>query len=375
MRNRLLIGSLLCCWLLTPAGIVAQTNSIPEPVYMEPAPRGMTRFFFDDRYYLTDKHCEFKQVERLARYLIAEQVSDGDFTDFGPDGKPVLEGTYRNGRKNGTFKAYHPTGKLKWTARFEEDLPTDVWNYYYPDGRPLMEVAFENNRPSLRNMWDQRGRLQVKDGKGRYSFTVPSDTFNEYGYDAVTFSGRIREGVPHGNWHIEYLFADGKKEQAGYEWYSDGFLTQGYDYYTGRHYKEPRFSLLLPEHFTRAEELTGKTCTIDDYLGYTEFLGKRLENAFILYNATALLPQEIEFRVHIDKTGEPEKVEPVHTLPEPKAAAILLRAIESVEYWLPSYADGEYIADILTVTANIFPSLTTGLLEFYSVQITREKGR
>lgn len=374
MRKGLLPG-LAVCWLLNPATAVAQADSTPEPVYMEPASRGMTRFFFDDQYYLTDKHCTFKQIERLAWYKVAEQAFEGDFTDFGSNGKPVLEGTYTNGRKNGTFKAYHSTGKLKWTARFEEDMPRDVWKYYYPDGRPLMEVNFENNRPSLLNMWDQRGRQRVKDGKGRYSFTIPSGTFNEYGHEAVTFSGRIQEGVPHGYWLIEYHFADGKKEPAAYEQYEHGVMTRGFDNYTGRFYREPRFSLLLPEHFTRAEELTGKACTIDDYLGYTEFLRKRLEDAFILYDATALLPQEIEFRVHVNRTGEPQKVETVQTLPEPKAASVLLTAIESVEYWLPSYADDEYIADMLTVTAHIFPSLTTGHLEFYSVRITRENGR
>src|SRR5690606_11337977 len=108
---------------------------------------------------------------------------------------------------------------------------------------------------------------------------------------------------------------------------------------------------------------------------YTEFLRKRLEDAFILYDATGLLPQEIEFRIHVDRAGEPQKAEAVHTLPEPKAASVLLTAIESVEYWIPSYANGEYIADTLTVTANICPSLTTGHPEFYSVQMTREKGR
>src|SRR5690606_41048879 len=122
-------------------------------------------------------------------------------------------GGYTNGRKNGIFNAYHPTGKLKWTVLFEDDIPRGVWMYYYPDGRPLMEINLENNKPSLRNMWDQRRRKQVEDGRGRYSFTTRSNTFSEYGYEAVTFSGRIREGVPHGHWHIDYHFSDGKKEQ------------------------------------------------------------------------------------------------------------------------------------------------------------------
>ncbi|SEM28687.1 hypothetical protein SAMN05216436_103104 [bacterium A37T11] len=377
-----MIVTTLFSYILTAANLLpiqqaADTlvDSLPAPIYFEPADSGKTRFYYDEQYYLADKNCQYAQIERLSNFNALDRVFEGHFEDYGPNGNLILEGNYAHGIKSGPFKAYHNNGKTKWEGAFENNQPTGLWRYYYPDGRPFQEISFENNKAALVSYWNNRGNKEVTEGNGKYQFAVKAIDFNEYGYTFIQSRGRIKDGVPNGFWNIDYLFPGGKKEDAGYEQFKNGIMLDGFDNYTGEEYDDKvRTSYIPPESFSRAEELTSKNCNVDDHEGFNEYLRKRLEVSFSGYDATSLDPQHVIVKIKVSKSGLPLEIIADSTFANKIADHILLQAFRTIPYWIPSYSSGEYITDMFTISADAFPSLNSGLLEFYNVRIKREKG-
>lgn len=373
MKLPLLIGLLL----IAPSLVLADglDTMIHKSVYYEKVSDEITRFFYDDHYYLVDKHCPFKTIERVGQYDFQQQLFIGEFTDFDNRGRAILKGSYRAGRKDGDFKAYHPNGQLKWEVSFIQDSPSGLWKFYYPDGKPLLEVTYDNGERRILNFWNQLGKQRVTDGNGRYEFEVASDGYNEFGYVRYNRKGKILEGRPHGSWAIDYIFANGKKQNAGFEFYQHGKFVQGYDVYTDEEFFDaPRYHLTPLIFFFRAETMIAKGCTIDEHEGFTGYLAEHLENWFEGEVGEIPDPLTIEFMISVKKNGEPGRIEIGNTFDIKRYADLLLEGLNGVTFWFPSYANGEYIDDTLTVTAEVFPDAVERKLRFFDVTIRREKG-
>ena len=337
--------------------------------------RSQTRFFYDDHYFLADKDCPFKTIERVARYDFRQRMFVGAFIDFNNEGRVVLRGSYRNGKKEGKFTAYHPNGQVKWEGAYMQDVPDGLWKYSYPDGKPLLEVAYSDEGIKIRNFWDRRGRQRVTNGNGKYEFAIEVDGYNEFGYVRYNRKGKVVDGQPHGNWIIEYVFDDGKKEGAGHEFYQQGRFIRGYESYKDEEFFDaPRYRLLPVDFFTRGEALIGKECAIDEYSGFTGYLSQHLEDWFEGEVNEVPDPLHIKFTVAVTRTGEPGKIEVDSTFSEKRYADLLREGIQWVRFWFPSFADGEFINDTLTVTMDVFPDAAERKLRFFDVKIRREKG-
>ncbi len=376
MRLRLL---LYIWWIIPAVALAGGQDTIDQaPVYFERIPNGMIRFFYDDNYYLADKYCQFKEIERVGQYDFSKRVFTGEFTDFDNWGRVMLQGNYRDGKKEGEFKAYHPNGHLKWEVTFAQDYPQGRWKFYYPDGKPVLELAYDTGEMLIYNFWDNRGRQRVERGSGRYELAVKADGYNESGYVRYNRKGRVVEGRPHGFWAVEYIFDNNKKTNAGHEYYQNGRFVNGYDAFQDEFFDDkPRYGLVPFDVFIRAEFLVSKPCNIDDYSGFTGFLGEHLEKWFaeaVDETPEALGPQQIAFQVTVNKNGEPRKVEAVTSFEDKAMASSLLDAFRWIRFWFPSYADDEYIDDVLTVTADVFLDATEGKLRFFDIHIQREKG-
>ncbi|SKB69845.1 hypothetical protein SAMN05660226_02743 [Parapedobacter luteus] len=362
--------------LASPSALAEGLDTVSaQPVYYEKAPGGKTRFFYDEYYFLADKDCQFKAIERVAAYDFEKQVFVGEFADFNNWGRAILRGNYRNGKKDGPFKAYHPNGQLKWEVSYVQDTPQGMWKYYYPDGKPLLEVEYQENNMFIRNFWDQRGRQRVIDGNGRYDFAVEADGYNPYGYVRYLRRGKVVDGRPDGVWAITYLFADANKEPAGHEVYQKGRFVRGYEAYEDdEFFNAPKYGVLPVSFFPRAEAMIGKRCTIDEYSGFTNYLIEHLGEWFDGELDELPDPLTVEYTIFVRRNGEPGKIEAKTTFPQKRYADLLLMGLNWVGYWFPSYADGDYIDDNLTVTMDVFPDTAERKLRFYNITIEREKG-
>lgn len=372
---RWLISGLLM--VASSVALYAQTDTAANmPQFYERGANDLIRLFYDDHYYLVDKDCEFRAIERVGRYDFQQQLFIGEFADFDNQGRKILEGHYIDGKKQGDFKAYHPNGQLKWQLTYSNGAPVGSLHLFYPDGKPLLEVSYADDGMRILNFWDKRGRQRVTDGKGRYEFSVIADGYNEFGYIRYNRKGKVVDGRPHGTWTIEYVFDDGKEMNAGYEFYNKGQFVQGYEAYTDETFFDtPRYHLVPVDFSNGSEAMIVKGCTIDEYTGFTGYLAEYLSGRFDEALDEMPDPVKIEFIVTVKKTGEPRGIEMKTTFETKRYADLLLETLNGVAYWLPSYAAGEYIEDKLNVTVEAFPDARYQKIRFFDVKIQREKGK
>ena len=375
MRRWLVFWILLAVLPIAGHGQTDSAQTIAPTTY-ERETDGTTRFFYDDHYYLVDKYCEFKAIERVGGYDFSRQVFTGEFADFDNLGRKILEGSYIDGERQGDFKAYHPNGELKWQMTYANGVPTGSLKLFYPDGLPLLEISYTDQGARIMNFWDQQGRQRVTNGKGRYEFPVLADGYNDFGYVQYYRKGKVVDGLPNGNWTIQYVFADGKKRSAGYEFYEKGKFIQGYDAYTDEPFFDaPRYQLVPIDFSARAEALIAKGCTIDEYTGFTGFLADYLSGWFDGAVDELPDPVKIEFTVAVRETGQPRNIEIKTTFEKKRYADLLYEALNGLGYWLPSYSGSEYIEDKLNISVEAFPDARSEKIRFFGTIIQREKGR
>lgn len=367
---------LLSFALLLTLAVHGQDTAAHAPVFYESALRGQTRFFYDDHYFLADKTCPFKAIERVGTYDFRERMFTGPVIDFNLAGRVILRGNYRNGEKEGTFTAYHSNGQVKWEGAYAHDAPQGTWKYFYPDGKPLLEVKYGDEGVTIIHFWDRRGRQRVTDGKGTYEFAIEADGYNEYGYVRYNRKGKVVDGKPDGVWIIEYVFGDGKKEGAGHEVYEQGRFVRGYESYTDESFFDaPRYGVLPIAFFPRGEALISKECSIDEYSGFTGYLSNHLEEWFEGEADEPIDPQSIRFTVEVDRNGEPGRIVIDSTFSRKRYADLLLEGVRNIGFWFPSFTDGTFINDTLTVTMEAFPDVIGNNVRFFDVKIRREKGQ
>ncbi|WDF68875.1 hypothetical protein PQ465_00515 [Sphingobacterium oryzagri] len=350
-----------------------QKDSTSRDTLFEKASEGLVRFYYDDHYYLVDKDCDFKSIERLSQFIVAKNAFHGEFKDFDRNGTLILTGYYNQGVKEGVFKAYHPNKALKWEVTFAANRPIGDWKYYYPDGKPMLVVNFEDGSGKINAFWDRLGRERVVAGEGSYEFKMPFEYYNEYGYPFFERKGRIKNGLPYGYWTTNMVDEKNKKALFTEEVYNKlGVLTEGYNLFLDAQYTVP-LTIVPSQPFLMSEKLLFKQCSFDDYSGFNAYLSEKLNSAFMTNPSFQHTEDEFAYRVAIDKNGEPETI----TLSEPLKTSTLNRYLERVlqdiPYYFPSLNQaGEPIADDLTVSGKLSIS-EAGVFNFHSMKIEREK--
>ena len=87
-------------------------------------------------------------------------VYDGPWRTYYPDGQVKAEGRYRDGKKHGPARFYHPNGRLAAESTYREDLRVGRSVNYAPDGTLESEGSYE--RGLKEGLWRERddaGRL------------------------------------------------------------------------------------------------------------------------------------------------------------------------------------------------------------------------
>ena len=346
-----------------------------EPIFFEVLQNGKTRFYYDDRYYLADKNCPYKAIERIGYYDFAQKQFEGLVEDFDYNGQLVLTGNYVQGKKQGTFQAFHSNGNIKWQVDFKADLPTGPWQHFYPDGKPMLTTVHSSSGIEIREYWDTRGRHRVKDGRGRFEMKVEVDGYSEYGAVFVNNNGSIRNGKPHGIWNVSFVYEDQQIEYVGSQTFVNGELRN-----------DPQGVLnLIPEGatrlslapipwFVRGEQMIGKACNIDEYSGFTEYLSLHLEEWFDGLFSTDIEINRVEYDIAVNKQGIATKIEAVQLPDDVQFERMLKQALEAVNFWYPTFRDGEFIDDTIRLDFEIFPDNESARFRFFDVRIKRSNG-
>lgn len=363
----------LLLWIVPFAVNGQQVDTAKKDTLFENAPMGLTRFFFDDYYYLVDKACEFKSIERVSRFIVAENVFDGDFRDFDRNGTVVLTGHYDKGIRNGAFRAFHPNGTLKWEVTFVNDAPTGDWKYYYPDGKPMLTVNYDEASVKIMDLWDRRGRQRVQGGNGTYEFRMPFVFYNEYGYPLFERKGRLRNGLPQGYWTTHLIDEKGRKTLFTEESYNDkGLMNSGHHLFLDAPYRTP-MAFIPTQYFYTAERLLSKPCTFDDYSGFNTYLSEKFGSVLNSSRVFTNIEDKFSYEVVLDKEGNPGDVTLKDSLTTKELNRYLEMVFSEIPFYFPSQdGEGNPIADTLTIYGRLSIN-DVGRFHFHSFRIERAK--
>lgn len=361
---------LLCITFFTSG---QQPDTSGKMTLLEKAPMGLVRFYFDDYYYLVDKDCSFKSIERVSQFLVDKNVFHADFRDFDRNGTVVLTGYHNAGVKEGPFKAYHPDGTLKWEVTFEQGRPIGDWKYYYPDGKPMITVNYDQATGRIMSFWDRRGKQQIKDGNGNYMFRMPFAFYNEYGYPFFERKGRVRNGLPRGYWTSHLVDHQEKKILYTEEIFDDrGVLENGYDLFLDARYYTP-MALLPTPYFYTAERLLSKPCTFDDHSGFNTYLSEKFSAMLRSSPTLTNIEDKFSYEVSLDEEGNPTDFTLKDSLMTKELNRYVEMVLPEIPFYFPSLDKaGNGIMDTLTVYGNLSIN-DAGQFHFHSFRIEREK--
>ena len=345
-----------------------------KATYYEKVENNTFRFFFDKNYFLSDKFCEFKSIERVVPLNPKTQKFDGIFKDFNNYGRLILEGVYTNGIKDGPFKAYHPNGTLKWEANFIADVPKGEVKHRYPSNQLAMTLLYTDSIIYIKDFWLPNGTQKIKDGEGTYSFSIPFEGYNQYGFDFYVAKGKIRNGKQDGNWQILGYNKGDKETLIATEKYQDGNLLIGNDYYFDNSYRKTKFGIIPYDTFFRAESLTFKACNFDDFSNFNMFTSLELTNALNQMDSEGFIEDTFEYKIKLDKSGTPSKINFIKLTSSDAINNVLKPLLSNISFYYPSLENGMPVVDILTVTGKIYTN-SEGKITVLPIIIHREKGQ
>lgn len=354
---------------------LAQRNPSTGSNYMESAGEGKHYFYFDSYYYLNSKDCQYVQIIRTSAYDLKEQQFTGAFVDHALNGHKLLEGQYENSHKSGVFTAYHTNGHIKWTGTYQDDIPVGDWKYFYPDGKPMLVVQIRENGVFIQDYFDTKGKARVQNGTGKYEMKIEIENFNDFGSLFINKKGNIRDGKPSGRWEISLISENGKKDYLNTDSYQDGrlivseFLDDEVDLFG-----QSRTAILPIDWFLNAENLSFKTCSIDEQSGFLGYLVQKIDSSLEQFRNMDVESQWVEYHVSVNKQGAPKSVKSIEPHQDRTLERYFMAVLGDVPYWIPSYFDGEYIDDLLTIRVLVGQAPNTNHLVVFDLVMNREKG-
>lgn len=126
-------------------------------------------------------------------------------------GKGIVD---KEGLKQGNWKEYYDSGKLKAKGKYKDDVKIGLWVYYYKNGKIEQKGHYnEKGKPTGEWKWYYRnGQLrkkeEMKDG-------ISDGMYKEFTRDGELWAkGKYVNGLKEGSWTVHYL---GIKEKGKYQ--------------------------------------------------------------------------------------------------------------------------------------------------------------
>jgi antitoxin component YwqK of YwqJK toxin-antitoxin module len=167
----------------------------------------------------------------VARLSDNSFVADGYYREFHPNGKPFVEGTYRDGRQEGKWVYYFDNETKNREATYKNGRPDGAWEVFRADGTLESKRSYKNGvRQGEWVTYDATGKQPRKievyaDGKadGQWKLWFPDGKLNrEMTFKAGKRDGPIVEYREDGSKVLEGVYEDGQLEGTVTIWSADG---------------------------------------------------------------------------------------------------------------------------------------------------------
>lgn len=323
---------------------------------------------------------------RICQYDLNNFDLTGEVKDYDKQGKLLMEGAYKSGKREGVFTFYYPNGTVRAKGSYVGVRRVGEWQYFYENGAlyQLVDFVFADN-PSyykILELHDPEGKALVKNGNGTYEVVL--ENFNPIGNHAdgpKALEGKVKNGLKTGSWKmreqksgillLEETWVNGVFDQAKV-YHQDGSFYGTMKMEIGHKVPDLFYKKL---HDTELFELD--TTVFDESLqsaGVSEILETVTGQTFEIMNRPAgygagdyalleLIGKEIRYpsealtygqqgtvylKVSIDAAGNPTQVGVLKSV-APSLDEEALRVVNLIDQWLPKIIEGEAVASEVTV--------------------------
>ncbi len=159
---------------------------------------------------------------RKASLNYPELTLEGVVKDYHSNGKLVMVGNYKDGKKHGKFDFFNLEGTLLASIEFRNDQPDGLWNSFDSKRNILLSARIEEDRIQLLKL-PKIGNIGLDDGKTRMiEYDVKTPEFIYRTRDAKVY-GKLKGGLMVGKWKytgkfgitlFSEKFKDGKFESG-----------------------------------------------------------------------------------------------------------------------------------------------------------------
>jgi antitoxin component YwqK of YwqJK toxin-antitoxin module len=192
--------------------------------YKEGIPVGIHRFF-DTAGVVENAYFYNERGQKLSEGIIDEQGRKlGNWKDFYPTGELRATGTYADNLQSGTWTYYFRSGGVEQKGRFNRGRYQGIWNWYYPNGNIWREESYFNGREDgMFVEYDEQGNILAK---GDY---INGEREGEWFYQVGDHEerGSYVIGLKEGTW--KYFYQDGTLKYEGN--YTQGTPDKRHKYY------------------------------------------------------------------------------------------------------------------------------------------------
>ncbi len=187
-----------------------------------------------------------KEGKKQSEMRLENDLPDGDFTAFYPDGVVMRRGSFSKGLKHGSWEDFYSDGKKRSTQEFvldKEHGSFHVWFEAIADADPILKLegSFANGeKEGLWTTWYPDGSLESKVSfrfgaeDGEYKEWWPKFEENEGDEVQMRTQGQFILGKKHGEWKIWHangllksrgIFVHGVQDGPVEEWHE--YLIEG----------------------------------------------------------------------------------------------------------------------------------------------------
>jgi antitoxin component YwqK of YwqJK toxin-antitoxin module len=192
---RFVMASVISFSTIAPQRASAQSNEAQS--FYEIISGDSVRLFCNLNYYLTSVKCA--NISRYCR-MTASGEFQGPFIDIRSDSVLMAKGYYREGKKEGYFEEYYPTGQVRSKGSYKDDKPVNDWVFFFENGLPERTIRFTGKDTLLILLTTEKGNILVSQGNGTFLARVERVASSP----ELMAKGSIENGKRTGDWRVYF---------------------------------------------------------------------------------------------------------------------------------------------------------------------------
>lgn len=160
------------------------------------------------------------RVEReVAHYSDNSFAADGKYREYYPDGKPFIEGQFKEGRQIGDWTYYFDNGQVNRKAIYVDGKANGSWEVHREDGTLAAKRGFKDG---------------IRDGDWITYDATGKQPLSEEHYADGKEDGTWKVYYPDGKLKVQVSFKNGKPEGTRSEWNDKGEKLMDSEYAAGK---------------------------------------------------------------------------------------------------------------------------------------------